>query len=132
MNADTPAFDAPWQAEAFALVVALNESGHLPWSDWAAAFARQLAADTDGGAPDSPVLFCGPGDAGDRGRNARYWRAWTLALESICRERGWAGPLQLGAHREAVRAYRRRVSGNSPLVSSTARPGAGADQSGDT
>lgn len=95
-------FDEPWQAEAFALTVALNEAGHLDWPEWARVFSATLAAQ----AADQPDPQSAP-LPDDPVSNAAYWRAWLSSLESIVRDKGFAGPLQLGAHREAVRAYRR-------------------------
>jgi nitrile hydratase accessory protein len=37
-----PVFEQPWHGQAFALTVHLNESGLLPWGDWAARFAATL------------------------------------------------------------------------------------------
>lgn len=102
---DVRPFDEPWQAEAFALTVALNEAGHLSWTEWAETFSATLALTANQPADllDEPL----PVDAAS---NAAYWRSWVAALESIVRSKGFAGPLQIGAHREAVRAYRRVAS----------------------
>ena len=32
---DEPVFAEPWQAQAFALAVALNERGLFSWTEWA-------------------------------------------------------------------------------------------------
>lgn len=40
-------FDEPWQAQLFALTVALNEAGWLTWPDWTAAFGRARAGEGD-------------------------------------------------------------------------------------
>ena len=106
-------FDEPWQAEAFALAVALNEAGHLAWSDWAKVFSAELAERQAGQA--STALL-----RNDPASNAVYWRAWVAALETIVRDRGFAAPLQLGAHREAVRAYRRVGAGAGLFRNETA------------
>jgi len=50
---DGPVFDAPWQARAFALTLALHDGGHLSWSDWTAALAVEIAA-----APDRDYYDC--------------------------------------------------------------------------
>ena len=42
-DADGPVFHAPWQAEAFALAVALNARGVFSWTRWAAVLAEELA-----------------------------------------------------------------------------------------
>ncbi|WP_246730319.1 nitrile hydratase accessory protein [Nitratireductor mangrovi] len=39
--ADAPAFDAPWQAEAFALAVALQDAGVFTAVEWAEALGRE-------------------------------------------------------------------------------------------
>ena len=41
--ADKP-FEMPWHAQAFALVVALNEAGLFRWEDWTRLFGEQLLA----------------------------------------------------------------------------------------
>ncbi|MEZ5649122.1 MAG: nitrile hydratase accessory protein [Burkholderiaceae bacterium] len=103
------AFDTPWQAEAFALTVALNEAGWLDWQDWARALGAELAADAnrDDG---TRALPCDD----DPVAQAAYYRAWLRALERLCRERGWAGPLQLAARRETLRAHL-RIAESAPL-----------------
>lgn len=127
-----PVFDAPWQAEAFALTVALNESGHLPWSQWAdylsaalrEAGIHQEARDTAGTSLQRAL---------STESNDAYYRAWLAALEQVVRERQWIGPLQLGARREAIRAYN-RVADQSQMFAvraqngSLAAPGEKTDQ----
>lgn len=68
---DGPAFAAPWQAEVFALTVALNEAGHVDWSDWAARFAARRAE-----APRD--------DAAD------YYDHWLATLEAVVVDTGLA------------------------------------------
>ena len=50
----TPHFEQPWHAQIFALTVALNEAGLLPWRAWTQSFAATLRrhgqnAELDGG-----------------------------------------------------------------------------------
>jgi nitrile hydratase accessory protein len=52
-------FAEPWEAQAFALVVALNERGLLPWPEW----TQALAAELDGA--------------------ESYYHAWLSALEKL-------------------------------------------------
>jgi nitrile hydratase accessory protein len=70
-------FAAPWQAQAFALVVALNEAGVFDWSDWTEALAARL-------------------DPAAEGEDA-YYAAWLDALESLLAARGLASPDALRA-----------------------------------
>ena len=37
-------FEMPWHAEAFALAVALNETGLFRWEDWTRQFGEQMLA----------------------------------------------------------------------------------------
>lgn len=39
----TPVFAEPWQAQAFAMVVALHGQGLFTWSEWSAALAHDIA-----------------------------------------------------------------------------------------
>ena len=73
MNLPEQPFAAPWQAQAFALAVALNEAGWLDWSDWSRAFGTTRA------------------DEGD------YFADWVATLERILAERGVALPAEMGA-----------------------------------
>ena len=59
----SPVFAAPWQAEAFAMVVALHDKGLFNWDEWAHALSTQLKRP---GALD---------DASD------YYHCWLDALE---------------------------------------------------
>lgn len=67
-----PVFAEPWQAQAFALAVALNERGLFSWSEWAAELSRQLAR---------------PGAAEDGGD---YYQHWLAALEALLLAKGVA------------------------------------------
>ncbi|WP_147125266.1 nitrile hydratase accessory protein [Shimia ponticola] len=64
-------FDAPWQAQVFAMTVALNEAGQLDWSRWAEALGTQLA-------DQSEVS------------NDAYYSAWLAAFETVLLEDGIA------------------------------------------
>jgi len=63
-------FDEPWQAQAFALTVALNETGAFEWGDWATFLSEQLHAP----------------DAKDDGSD--YYARWTAALEALLISKG--------------------------------------------
>ena len=68
MNAPDAPFEAPWQAQLFALTVALNEAGHFTWPDRAAAFGpRVQTVEAD-----------------------RYWEVWSEALVALLEKRGIA------------------------------------------
>ncbi len=75
-------FAAPWEAQVFAMVVALRQAGLFTWSEW----AERL------GAAIRPAD--GPEAAADYGR-------WLVALEAILAERGIADEAALAARRDA-------------------------------
>ena len=41
---DDPVFSEPWQAQAFAMTLALHRRGLFTWPEWAEALAAQIAA----------------------------------------------------------------------------------------
>jgi nitrile hydratase accessory protein len=86
------AFSEPWQAQLFAITVAMNEAGHFSWPDWAGYLSGSIRRAQAEGDPD----------LGDT-----FWLHWLDALECLLRERGLASPLQLAGRREALRAYSR-------------------------
>jgi nitrile hydratase accessory protein len=59
-------FNAPWEAEAFALAVKLHEKGCFAWSEWAETLGAQLRAE-----PERP-----------------YYESWLAALEVIVETKG--------------------------------------------
>ena len=79
-DADRPVFNAPWEAQAFAMTLALHERGLFSWPEWAAALARQVAA----------AQAAGDADLGDT-----YYRHWLAALEAIVAEKGAASTEEL-------------------------------------
>lgn len=61
LDGEEPVFDEPWQAQAFALTITLNERGLFDWPDWAELLGAQIAT-----APATP-----------------YWNHWMNALETM-------------------------------------------------
>ena len=84
-------FDEPWQADLFALTVALNEAGHFGWPDWATAFGATLSAH----GRDRPL-----------DGSADYFAAWLETLERVVAVRGLAAASDVDEIRIAwERAY---------------------------
>ena len=65
---DGPVFRAPWEAQAFALVLALHARGAFTWTEWAQTLAAVIGEIRQRGDPDT----------GDD-----YYRHWLTALERI-------------------------------------------------
>jgi nitrile hydratase accessory protein len=71
LEAETPVFNEPWEARAFAMVLALHERGLFTWAQWAAALSHQIDLAQAAGDPDQGDTY--------------YWH-WLLALESLVSE----------------------------------------------
>jgi nitrile hydratase accessory protein len=71
LHADGPIFNAPWEAKAFAMAVALHERGLFTWPQWAEALSRQIKI----------AQAAGDADLGDT-----YYQHWLLALESLVKD----------------------------------------------
>lgn len=63
-----PVFRAPWEAQAFAMVVKLYERGHFTWKEWADRLAHEIARVRERGEPDD---------------GTRYYEFWLTALETL-------------------------------------------------
>src|ERR1700739_1397152 len=70
----------PWEAQAFAMTLALHERGLFSWPEWAEALAAQIAA----------AQAAGDADLGDT-----YYRHWLTALEKIVAAKGASSPQEL-------------------------------------
>lgn len=77
------AFEAPWQARAFATVVALAEAGRFRWEE----FQHRLSAE----------LAAGDGDPG------HYYEHWLAAAEQLLAAKGLVAPGALQARVEELR-----------------------------
>lgn len=76
----SPVFQAPWEAEAFAMVLALHEGGLFSWSEWASTLAGAISRAQQAGDPD----------LGDT-----YYLHWLNALELMILSKGVSEPEQL-------------------------------------
>lgn len=81
-----PVFRAPWEAQAFAMTLALHDGGLFAWTEWAATLGDEIKKAQATGDPD----------AGET-----YYRHWLAALERIVAEKGVTTPQELARHRDA-------------------------------
>ena len=103
-NPDGPVFRAPWEAQAFAIVVALHDRGVFTWAEWAASLAEEIKRAQAAGDPDT-------GDT--------YYHHWLAALERIAAQKGAADPATLTRYRAAWQHAARRTPHGSPITLST-------------
>jgi nitrile hydratase accessory protein len=104
MSPDAPPFDEPWQAQAFAIVVALNERGLFSWGEWAEALGAELSG--------------GPQESG----NSAYFQAWLNSLENLLVAKGVAGREELGDLAKAWIAAAEATPHGQPIVLGAQRP----------
>jgi len=72
---DGPVFAEPWQAQAFAMTLALHEAGRFTWAEWVEVFSDEIKR---------------AGSAGDPDRGDAYYHHWLNALERIAADKGLA------------------------------------------
>ena len=94
-NGDEPVFSEPWQAQAFAMTLALHRQGLFSWPEWADTLAAEIAAAQAGG----------DADLGDT-----YYRHWLAALERLMAAKGLTTADELEDHRQAWA----RAAGRTP------------------
>jgi nitrile hydratase accessory protein len=74
-DADGPVFREPWEAQAFAMTLALHARGLFSWNEWAAALADEIKRAQAGGDPDT---------------GETYYRHWLATLEKLIAAKGVA------------------------------------------
>ncbi|HEV8020982.1 MAG TPA: nitrile hydratase accessory protein [Candidatus Lustribacter sp.] len=102
MNADGSerTFREPWEAQAFAMMLALHERGYFTKGEWAAALAAEIERAQRAGDPDT---------------GATYYRHWLSALERIVAEKGLTDALALERYRDAWEHAAGRTPHGSPI-----------------
>ncbi len=83
-GSEGPIFNEAWEAQAFAMVVALHEAKLFSWSEWTAALSREIAAASRSG-----------------DRDPEYYLHWLAALERIVVEKGAASRAALASRKAA-------------------------------
>ena len=93
-DAEGPVFREPWEAQAFAMALALHKRGLFTWPEWAATLAAEIKRAQAAGDPDT---------------GGTYYRHWLNALERLVAEKKVAGGDALADYREAWRHAARRT-----------------------
>jgi nitrile hydratase accessory protein len=97
---DGPVFRAPWEAQAFAMALALHGRGLFSWSEWAATLADQIRRAQASGDPDT---------------GETYYRHWLATLERLVAEKGVASTETLDRYRHAWDHAADRTPHGSPI-----------------
>ena len=85
-DAEGPVFREPWEAQAFAMALALQERGLFTWAEWAETLGAEIKRAQAAGDPDT---------------GETYYRHWLNALERIVAEKGVTDARTLGRYRDA-------------------------------
>ena len=100
-DADGPVFREPWEAQSFAMAVALHERGFFTWPQWSAVLGEEIKRAQAAGDPDT-------------GEN--YYRHWQNALERIVAEIGLTDRVALVRYHDAWDHAADRTPHGSPIV----------------
>jgi nitrile hydratase accessory protein len=95
-----PIFREPWEAQAFALALALHERGLFGWTEWAAVLADEIKRAQQAGDPDT---------------GATYYRHWLATLERLVAAKGAADPATLARTRAAWQHAAARTPHGAPI-----------------
>jgi nitrile hydratase accessory protein len=85
-DAEGPVFREPWEAQAFALALALQKRGVFTWGEWAQTLGEEIKRAQAAGDPDT---------------GETYYRHWLAALERIVATKGVTDGVALSRYREA-------------------------------
>ena len=99
-DADGPVFREPWEAQAFAMALALHARGLFTWKEWAAALAEEIGRAQTNGDPDN---------------GETYYRHWLATLEGLIAAKGVASPEALYRYRDAWDHAADRTPHGSPI-----------------
>jgi nitrile hydratase accessory protein len=91
-DAGEPVFAAPWEAQAFALTLALHEAGCFTWGEWAQCLGAEIAS-------------------GDR----PYYEHWLAGLERIVTQKRILPAGALEARRQAWAEAAARTPHGQPI-----------------
>ena len=85
-DAAGPVFREPWEAQAFAMTLALHERKLFTWTEWAAALADEITRAQKSGDPDT---------------GETYYQHWLAALERIVAEKNITDRATLARYHDA-------------------------------
>jgi len=100
-DAKGPVFREPWEAQAFAMALALHARGLFTWTEWAAALADEIARAQAAGDPDT---------------GETYYRHWLATLERLIAAKGVASVNTLHRYRDAWDHAADRTPHGAPIV----------------
>jgi nitrile hydratase accessory protein len=100
VSREGPVFREPWEAQAFAIAVALRERGVFSATEWANALGAEIKRAQQGGDPDT---------------GQTYYRHWLAALERLVAEKRLSDGATLRSYSEAWKEAARRTPHGTPI-----------------
>jgi nitrile hydratase accessory protein len=100
INSEGPVFREPWEAQAFAMAVALRERGVFTASEWAETLGAEIKRAQAAGDPD---------------RGDTYYRHWLAALERIVAAKQLSDASTLRRYSDAWSHAARRTPHGTPI-----------------
>jgi nitrile hydratase accessory protein len=85
-DAEGPVFREPWEAQAFAMALALHERGLFTWPEWAATLGAEIKRAQAAGDPDT---------------GETYYHHWLNTLERLVADKGVATAQTLARYHDA-------------------------------
>jgi len=99
-DAQGPVFREPWEAQAFAMALALHDRGLFTWPEWVATLGDEIKLAQAAGDPDT---------------GETYYRHWLNALERIVATKGLADVQMLARYRYAWHHAADRTPHGTPI-----------------
>ena len=99
-DAEGPVFREPWEAQAFAIVLALETRGVFTWGEWAETLGAEIKTAQRAGDPDT---------------GATYYHHWLAALERLVTAKGVTDRAMLARYQDAWDRAADRTPHGTPI-----------------
>jgi nitrile hydratase accessory protein len=99
-DAGGPVFGEPWEAQAFAITLALHRRGLFTWTEWSARLAAEIRRAQAGGDPDT---------------GETYYHHWLAALERLVADKRLSDRAELARYRDAWKRAADRSPHGTPI-----------------
>jgi nitrile hydratase accessory protein len=95
-----PVFREPWEAQAFAMALALQARGLFTWGEWASALGEEIKRAQAAGDPDT---------------GETYYQHWLVTLERMVAEKGLSDAATLAHYHDAWDRAAARTPHGTPI-----------------
>lgn len=93
IEGDAPVFQAPWEAQAFGMVIHLHDKGAFTWEEWAACLSAEIHSGVERG----------------------YYEHWLKALETLVASKKLTNAEALKHRKDAWQAAAARTPHGDPI-----------------